>query len=329
MAFAGIRTSFWQRLHLRVRRLRIQLGEWSHRKITLVFIPHRKDHVYRINISPVLILFFGSLIAVLLSFFSLTLVISEQAQNQRIRLEDHLDVENRVIQKFLDNFTLIAHTMENFGPSIEKSQELIINQTINLKYLMQMLERRQKGLAVYHNMHFSPFFQNGGSISSSSILSVSSQLDFLLKNIYSMYSFIGTREDVLYNLPSTWPVTGGLITSLYGERYNPFTGERSSHYGIDIANSVGAPIRSSAPGEVVASVFSGQLGNMVKIKHAYGFYTVYGHNHRNLVKVGDKIKRGDLIAEVGQSGYATGPHCHYEVNIGDDAINPYPYLMIR
>jgi len=117
------------------------------------------------------------------------------------------------------------------------------------------------------------------------------------------------------------PVATGTITSPFGQRGD------SMHEGIDIAAPAGTPILAADDGKVV---YEGDdirgYGNMVIIKHAGNLTTVYAHNRRNLVKTGDLVRKGQKIAEVGQTGRATGPHCHFEVRIGEKPVNPEFYL---
>jgi LysM repeat protein len=117
------------------------------------------------------------------------------------------------------------------------------------------------------------------------------------------------------------PVPNGQITSGFGQR------DERMHEGVDICAPVGTPVLAADDGKVV---YEGDdirgYGNMIIIKHAGNLTTVYAHNSRNLVKTGDLVKKGQKIAEVGQTGRATGPHCHFEVRIGEKPVNPEFYL---
>jgi murein DD-endopeptidase MepM/ murein hydrolase activator NlpD len=119
-----------------------------------------------------------------------------------------------------------------------------------------------------------------------------------------------------------WPVQGRL-TSRFGARSGV------KHHGIDVAAKNGAPILSAAAGKVG---FSGKLrgyGNVVLVKHADNFHTVYAHNTKNLVQKGQSVKQGELIARVGSTGRSTGPHLHFEVHKGRQARNPLFFLPKR
>ncbi len=100
------------------------------------------------------------------------------------------------------------------------------------------------------------------------------------------------------------------------------------HRGIDVAAPTGTPIVAAAPGVVITAGWnSGGYGNLVEVQHADGSVTLYGHNDRILVREGQQVAQGQQIAEMGSTGYSTGPHCHFEVHLpGHGAVNPIAYL---
>ena len=123
-------------------------------------------------------------------------------------------------------------------------------------------------------------------------------------------------------IPSIWPTTGE-VSSPYGLRW----GGTDFHPGIDIANDMGTPIVATADGVVeYAGWNSGGYGNMVDINHGNGIMTRYGHASQVVVSVGQQVKRGQLIAYMGSTGFSTGPHVHYEVHINGNRVNPISYL---
>lgn len=126
--------------------------------------------------------------------------------------------------------------------------------------------------------------------------------------------------------PSIWP-TSGEITSTFGWRASPWGEGRELHPGLDIANSMGTPIAATADGVVVQSGPAGGYGNVVQIDHGNGIETIYGHNSRLAVNVGQVVKKGQIIAYMGSTGRSTGPHAHYEVRVNGVAVDPMPYLV--
>ena len=107
---------------------------------------------------------------------------------------------------------------------------------------------------------------------------------------------------------------------------NPLTGEPGRHMGVDIANEVNTPIHATADGLVTYAGWESGYGRVVVVEHGYGFSTRYGHCNRLEVKVGDEIKRGQVIGYMGSTGMSTGSHCHYEVRIHGVPVDPIPYL---
>lgn len=126
-------------------------------------------------------------------------------------------------------------------------------------------------------------------------------------------------------VPTLWP-TSGRISSYFGIRSDPFNSSEKKHEGLDIAASTGASIKAAASGTVTFSDRNGNYGKCVIINHGNGISTLYGHAHELRVKVGQKVKKGDVIATVGSTGRSTGPHLHFEVRVNGTQVNPLDYL---
>ncbi len=137
--------------------------------------------------------------------------------------------------------------------------------------------------------------------------------------------FIKDREDIMASTPFGKPAAGW-ITSGFGIRVSPYTGKPHMHEGLDIAASPGTPVYATAEGVVKSADYSPGFGKVVVIEHGYGVETTFGHNSQLHVKVGQKVKRGDLIANVGNTGRSTGPHLHYEVHHNGAPVNPDNYI---
>ncbi len=135
-------------------------------------------------------------------------------------------------------------------------------------------------------------------------------------------SLVGGSGAADSHIPSIWPTTGE-VTSPYGLRW----GGTDFHPGMDIANDMGTPIVATADGVVdYAGWNSGGYGNMVDIDHGNGIMTRYGHASQVVVTTGQHVKRGQLIAYMGSTGFSTGPHVHYEVHVNGNRVNPISYL---
>jgi murein DD-endopeptidase MepM/ murein hydrolase activator NlpD len=142
----------------------------------------------------------------------------------------------------------------------------------------------------------------------------------------SLFDYLQNQRNVLACTPAIRP-TDGWVTSRFGYRESPFTGLREFHKGLDIANRQGTSIRATADGVVAYSARKGLLGNVLIIDHGHGFVTRFGHIHKSLKKPGQTVKRGEVIAEMGNTGRSTGPHVHYEVLLNGVPVNPEKYIL--
>jgi len=142
-----------------------------------------------------------------------------------------------------------------------------------------------------------------------------------VERVEGIKDYLRIQKDLYLATPKGYPV-GGRISSSYGKRASPFSGERTVHSGIDISATPGTPVQATADGVVSHSGWNPHSGYLVVIEHGCGFSTAYAHNKRNLVKIGQQVKRGDIVGYVGSSGRSTGPHVHYEVWEKGKRVNP-------
>jgi murein DD-endopeptidase MepM/ murein hydrolase activator NlpD len=146
------------------------------------------------------------------------------------------------------------------------------------------------------------------------------------QSLLELWQNLSDRISLLGATPSVRPVNGW-VTSKFGYRRSPFSRSSRMHHGLDIAASFGTPVRAPAEGIVSYVGYEGGYGKLVSIDHGYGVVTRYGHNAQIHVKVGQKVKRGDKIASVGNTGRSTGPHLHYEVRVNGVPVDPSKYIL--
>jgi len=151
------------------------------------------------------------------------------------------------------------------------------------------------------------------------------QIDLRRESQEEIQGILNDQRSLLAAKPLGWPVKGWL-TSSFGMRRDPFNGKRKMHEGLDIASRTGTPVYATADGIVSSIRTEPGYGKVVTIDHGYGYRTVYGHNSKYHVKVGQRVRRGDLIASVGNTGRSTGSHVHYEVRLNGVPVNPHKYL---
>ena len=166
---------------------------------------------------------------------------------------------------------------------------------------------------------FKPVFRELGVIQN--------QSDRQAIELQHLLSALSRKKSLLSSVPSISPVDGW-ITSGFGYRTSPFTGQKSMHKAIDIAAPVGTPILAPADGVVIFSGSKAGFGNFVMIAHyGYGIVTRFGHNAQNMVQAGQKVHRGEQIATVGMTGRTTGPHLHYETWVNGRAVDPRKFIL--
>jgi murein DD-endopeptidase MepM/ murein hydrolase activator NlpD len=141
-------------------------------------------------------------------------------------------------------------------------------------------------------------------------------------------SGVERRQALALATPSIWPVTGWLSSS-YGDRRDPFTGDTDFHPGLDISSPQGEPVLAPADAVVSSAGGSGNYGNLIVLDHGFGIVTKYGHLSRFAVMQGQQVKRGDVIGFVGTTGRSTSPHLHYEVWMNGQLTNPLRLLAQR
>ncbi|HYB19578.1 MAG TPA: M23 family metallopeptidase [Thermodesulfobacteriota bacterium] len=154
---------------------------------------------------------------------------------------------------------------------------------------------------------------------------LTAELQKSVETVDAIKDYLRIQKDIYLATPKGYPVNGS-ITSPFGARENPFSKMPSFHSGIDISASPGTSIQATADGVVSYSGWTQNSGYVVAIEHGLGFSTIYAHNKKNIVSVGQKVKRGEVIGYVGSTGKSTGPHVHYEVWEKGKHVNPQKFL---
>ena len=152
------------------------------------------------------------------------------------------------------------------------------------------------------------------------------QIDDRRRQLTALQNLIMTRELARQIVPGGRPVESGYISSLYGQRTDPFDGNQASHQGLDFAGAAGTRVLAVADGIVSHTGNDGGYGRLVEITHGNGYVTRYAHNAKLLVKQGETVKRGDAIALMGSTGRSTGTHVHFEVLRDGRPMNPLSFV---
>ena len=294
------------------------------KKFTILFIPHQKGKVKETKVSAT---FLASVLFGLLLLFGLNLFLSwDVATSALDKLKlSRLEKENQYLEAKLGNFnTTITNLKKQMTDLIEKEKN------VRMVFGLPDIDAQIRELGV------------GGPVSDPSATAGSElkeidlaelELDKLLRqarfekdNFDNIYSGLTQKKELLDHTPSILP-TNGYLSCGFGYRIDPFTGTRQLHTGIDLAADIGTPVYATAEGVVCSVGRDVGLGRVIKINHKHGYLTVYGHLSQIGVKNGQRVKRGDLIGTVGNTGLTTGPHLHYEVHFQGQPKNPLKYIL--
>jgi len=161
---------------------------------------------------------------------------------------------------------------------------------------------------------------------SSMITSLQKRVDLRDSQLAALENVILARELKAQIHPEGRPVTGGFISSCFGEREDPFSGHEAYHKGVDFAGSAGSNVMAVAAGVVTWAGQRTGYGNLVEINHGDGYVTRYAHNEKTLVSVGETVKRGESVALMGSTGRSTGPHVHFEVLRNGRQVDPLSFI---
>ena len=146
------------------------------------------------------------------------------------------------------------------------------------------------------------------------------------QSLRALGRFMERTRPMLLALPSRWPVHGAL-SSRFGMRQSPWTGEHEFHRGLDISANRGTAVRATGSGTVALAGFNGEYGKTVVLEHGHDLRSLYGHLQEIIVKSGDRVERGQVIALSGNTGRTSGPHLHYEIQLRGQAVDPRQFLL--
>jgi murein DD-endopeptidase MepM/ murein hydrolase activator NlpD len=154
------------------------------------------------------------------------------------------------------------------------------------------------------------------------------QIEASMRSVTDIRKYIVEQKDIYLATPAGWPVAGSL-SSPYGNRRHPVHEEIRFHTGVDISVPSGSEVKATAEGIVSHAGWTEKSGIVVVVEHGHGFSTAYAHSQKALVRVGQRVARGEPIALSGSTGVSTGPHVHYEIWKNGRHTNPSGYLARR
>lgn len=293
---------------IKIKNIVLKLTVFLKKEYSLLMVSHSGDKTRSLNINMFMILSIIFLFIISVSSFVFL----------RSKIEIlHLELNQ---QK-----TRISIVEEDYAQLNEKVQ-----------YLMYVSKRFQSASTdLLQRFGYSNVVYKTGDLDFQSTEDISTFTTYLEKTITpikEIHQLIELNKDMIDQIPSTWPIKGGIgyISMYFGLNEHPFLGYKYLHSGIDVATGrTGDYIVSTANGTVMETGYEIAYGNFIVIKHGFDFYTRYGHLQRILVKKGQKVERGEKIGILGNTGLSTGPHVHYEIYIGGKHINPWSYMILK
>jgi len=222
------------------------------------------------------------------------------------------------------NMTLVESSKELLSKQLrENKKEATVLDTSALKKHYESIDKKLLTINKFLKARgIKTIVKNEGGEGNSDILSVEEIGEFYEGYLNKMIDYVAFT-------PMGYPHFGA-ITSGYGHRENPFTGENvETHKGLDFKGKRGEIVKSTASGRVTYAGRRGGYGNCIVINHGNGFETYYGHLSRILITEGTQVKAGDNIGKIGSTGRSTGPHLHYEIHKNGKIINPRSFLTIE
>jgi len=225
--------------------------------------------------------------------------------------------------------------LERENEALRSTNEGFENRLQSLQARLTESEDRTRRLAIVAGLGSSGSGTEGGiggevrfpgPASEVALTDLESRSGTLARALEGIENRLGENLRLISSTPAIAPVQG-LISSAFGYRRDPITGQRAFHSGVDISAPPGKPVKAAAAGIVTRTERSGGLGRAVFVAHGYGVVTVYGHLSRVEVKPGQRIDRGQIVGLVGNTGRATGYHLHYEVQVDGRSVNPLGYML--
>ena len=298
----------------------------SKNSYTLIIVPNASSGLHKIHV-PLWALYSVSILGLAIFFSAVGLGFNYARMALRTSDYDKMVAENTQLR--VDNKNLEVSTRQ-LNTKIERLDDLTLQiqnmmQTDTWNQRLGLLESVGLGGTVgevpTETMIASLNIRDSIILARDRTLELEGQLRFV-------ESLAQRRKGQLDITPSLWPVAGP-IRSGYGRRRDPFTGESEMHQGLDIGALYGTAIRAPANGRIVFAARQSAYGNLIVVDHGNGITTRYGHLSRFEARVGDQLRKGDLIGYVGSSGRSTGPHLHYEVRLNERTVTPRNYLPVN
>jgi murein DD-endopeptidase MepM/ murein hydrolase activator NlpD len=318
---------------------------WRERFVTLMVIPERTRRVHKV-ILPFFALKLGLILFSLCAVFILLIgvdyihVLGQLAENKRLKGENfRLRQDLQLIRNKVDSMEATIERVRNYAKKLQILTGQGDRNAIDLKPPPGQIEEgdslREPAAKMPKGKRSSklvlPLERETPTLKNAS-LTLPERVDELHdagvvteESLSQLQVFFLAQTAVMAATPSLLPINGW-VSSGFGYRRHPYDGSYRLHAGLDIVAENGTPIRAPADGTVLFSGNKSGYGKVVVIDHGYGILTLFGHSSKLFVNPGTRVKRGQKIAEVGNTGKSTGPHVHYEIRKNGTPVNPAAFF---
>lgn len=259
--------------------------------VTIMFVPHSKNRPLNFRLP-----FVGIVTTLLLSCIGIGFILSVAIDTfEYYRMKQNLNYYTEQFLELRNTISALKRAEAQFSKlfSHESKEEVLMN-----------LDTSDSGSIDIENLKLN--------------------IKNAVETVGEIRDYLRVQRDIFVATPRGLPVNGR-ISSHFGMRTDPIRGGKNFHSGLDISANPGDEVRATADGVVSFSGWNGGSGNLVVLEHGHGFSTFYAHNKMNVVKVGQKVKGGEVIAYIGSTGSSTGPHVHYEIWKDGKPVNPADY----
>ena len=283
---------------------------------------------------------FVASVAMVFLFFSIMLVmLGVTISNNNHDAIQHY--ESAPAYQMEQDIAVEKENLENLRVDLKNNLTALSARLGALQAQVSRINAVEKRLATAAKIDIEAFdFNNEPAQGGAEDISIGVDAESLSQDILSMEDKLAEREAAIESLgvslsemilkagqtPEGLPVKKGWISSRYGWRTSPVTGRKQFHRGVDVPARRGADVIAVADGVVIRVERQKALGNLVEINHGDGMRTLYAHNSKNLVTIGQSVSKGDKIAEVGSTGRSTGPHVHFQVYKDGKIVDPKPFI---
>ncbi len=296
----------------------------ANRFYTIMIVPENAQKPRQLHI-PAWLIRVSLILLPILFLLAITILLDYRYIASQVSENRDLQGENR---KLRQDVQLYQSRLD----SMESSLERIENFSSRLKMITNLMDRDQLSQQLESPLPSSVIAEKTTDTKSNNPVEINfdqitNRSYGLEQNLHELYELLSDQRSFLNALPTKKPADG-VFTSGFGVRVSPMgDGAEKMHEGLDIAGSIGTPIHTPAAGTIIFAGKKSGYGQIVMVDHGYGLETWYGHTSRILVKPGQKIKRGQTIALIGNSGRSTGAHVHYEVHVNNIPVDPINYIL--